>query len=74
MQMSRAQRLQQQFKDKECAHLSLSKEYMLGAQTGDYVCTGCGETFTPGEAAALRGGRSESKPMVGGIGVKPIGR
>ncbi|MEV0569674.1 hypothetical protein [Dactylosporangium sp. NPDC050588] len=28
-----------------CAHADLAKEYYLGAQTGDYICTACGREF-----------------------------
>lgn len=32
-----------------CEHPQLVKEYYLGAQTGDKVCTTCGEVFVEQE-------------------------
>jgi len=31
-------------KGEKCDHRDLDKEYYLGAATGDYVCTICGES------------------------------
>jgi hypothetical protein len=28
-----------------CEHQDVEKEYYLGSQTGDFVCTRCGKTF-----------------------------
>lgn len=28
----------------KCKHPHIEKEYYLGAQTGDYICSSCGET------------------------------
>ena len=36
-------------KSKACPHPQLEKEYILGGQTGDYICTSCGKTFSPAE-------------------------
>jgi hypothetical protein len=30
--------------NKPCNHPHLEKEYILGASTGDYICTQCGES------------------------------
>jgi len=46
MQMEKAARLRRLWKAKgnpPCTHSHLDKEYYLGADTGDYVCTTCGE-------------------------------
>ena len=46
MQPDDARELQKAWANKgnpPCKHPSLSKEYHLGASTGDYVCTTCGE-------------------------------
>ena len=43
MQTSKAKELQKQWGDKPCNHPELAKEYYLGSDTGDYVCTTCGE-------------------------------
>lgn len=45
MQMDKAQALKKSWGDKPCGHPEIDREYCLGAQTGDYVCTTCGETF-----------------------------
>jgi hypothetical protein len=45
MQAKDANRLRQKWGDKPCTHPKFDKEYDLGAQTGDYVCTTCGEAF-----------------------------
>ena len=37
----------------KCKHENLEKEYYLSADTGDYVCTECGETFTKEEKNKL---------------------
>ena len=45
MQMDEAQELRKQWianGNPTCPHLHLDKEYYLGADTGDYVCTACG--------------------------------
>lgn len=47
MQLSRAAELREDWAKKgnpPCDHPSIEKEYYQGAQTGDYVCTTCGET------------------------------
>ncbi|MGI2107315.1 hypothetical protein ACRN9A_19490 [Shewanella frigidimarina] len=43
MKMSEASKLRAKWDNKPCNHPDLSKEYHLGAATGDYVCTTCGE-------------------------------
>jgi hypothetical protein len=49
MQANKAADLKKAWKDKPCSHPQVEKEYYLGAQTGDYVRTTCGETFIPSE-------------------------
>ena len=46
MQFDDAQRLSRNHKNKNCTHENIEKEYYLGSQTGDYVCTSCGKTFS----------------------------
>lgn len=46
MQMDSAIALNKRWKGKSCEHPHLEKEYHLGSQTGDYVCTTCGEAFS----------------------------
>jgi len=43
MQMTEAQKLRKEWGDKPCDSPRFEKEYHLGAQTGDYVCTNCGQ-------------------------------
>ena len=45
MQLKEAECLRKMFKNKSCQHLSIDKEYDLGAHTGDYVCEHCGKIF-----------------------------
>lgn len=42
--MDKAIQLRKQWGDRPCNHPVLDKEYHLGAATGDYVCTTCGES------------------------------
>jgi hypothetical protein len=42
MQMGEAARLQQQWGNDPCDHPSWEKEYHLGSDTGDKVCSRCG--------------------------------
>ena len=52
MQADRAKRLRDEWAAQgspPCDHPGLAKEYILGAQTGDKVCTTCGEDFSPQE-------------------------
>ena len=44
MQMLEAMKLQERWGDSPCDHLSIVKEYHLGAATGEYACTKCGMT------------------------------
>lgn len=46
MQFEKAKRLEEAWENKPCTHPSFQKEYYLSSQTGDYICTQCGETFT----------------------------
>lgn len=48
MQMQKAQGLRDAWARKgnpPCKHPSLDREYHLGADTGDVVCTTCGQTW-----------------------------
>ena len=49
MQYEKAINLQEAWGNKPCSHPSFQKEYYLSAQTGDYICTQCGESFTAQE-------------------------
>jgi hypothetical protein len=48
MQMKKVAQLRREWAEKgspPCEHSTLDKEYHLGADTGDLVCTSCGETW-----------------------------
>jgi hypothetical protein len=56
MQMAEAARLQEAWAAKgnpPCDHPQLVKEYYLGTQTGDKVCTTCGEDFSRAQWKAM---------------------
>lgn len=57
MQTEQAARLRQDWGDKLCRHPRFEKEYYLGAQTGDYVCTTCGRDFSPQETREIEAKR-----------------
>jgi len=51
MQAKNAERLRKEWGNKPCRHPKLDKEYMLGTQTGDFICIKCGKVFmSRGEA------------------------
>jgi len=57
MQYDKARELRERWQSKgnpKCSHPELDKEYYLGAQTGDYVCTTCGKNFMPDEYEDFR--------------------
>ena len=60
MQMKKAESLRRAWGDKPCPHPNLEKEYDLGADTGDEVCTQCGSAFSPGEIETLRNSKRSS--------------
>jgi len=53
MQAKKAEAIAKAWAGKPCAHPEFDKEYYLSMQTGDYVCTQCGRTFTPSEYETL---------------------
>lgn len=53
MQSSDARRLRERWGNKPCDHPNFDKEYNLGADTGDMVCTQCGEVFSKSEIRKL---------------------
>ncbi|MCL2484373.1 MAG: hypothetical protein FWD89_04795 [Firmicutes bacterium] len=57
MQVREAMALQKAWGDKPCSHPRFEKEYNLGSQTGDYVCTTCGESFSPEGKKAIEAKR-----------------
>ncbi len=57
MQHEKAQRLKAANNGAHCDHPAFDKEYMNGMDTGDYVCTSCGEDFTRAEVHRIEAGR-----------------
>ena len=53
MQMDKAIELRKAWGNKPCSHPNFDKEYHLGSDTGDYVCTSCGRSFTKQEKENL---------------------
>ena len=60
MQIKKARELKEKWGQKKCDHPSFTKEYDLGAQTGDYVCTQCGESFSKSEVEKIEKTRFEA--------------
>jgi hypothetical protein len=60
MQASKAKRKRDDWGDKPCSHPSFAKEYILGAQTGDYVCTQCGQSFDKNERDQIEDNRGKA--------------
>ncbi len=46
IQSKKIKEIKDKWGNKDCSHPYFTKEYDLGAQTGDYVCMQCGEIFT----------------------------
>jgi hypothetical protein len=57
MQMNDAKELSNQWGTKPCDHPNFAREYFLGANTGEYVCTQCGQAFTDKEVAVIKANR-----------------
>ena len=61
MQAAKARELRKEWGDKPCDHPDVDKEYYLGAQTGDYVCTQCGKEFSRGDYEGVTENRKPSQ-------------
>jgi hypothetical protein len=53
LQRKKAIELQQKWGGKTCDHPALSREYDMGARTGNYCCTRCGASLTFRDKAEL---------------------
>ena len=60
MQFKQAQDLRERWGDRPCEHLSFEKEYYLGADTSDFICTQCGREFTETEKEEIERRRHEN--------------
>ena len=60
MQYEKAMKLEEDWGNKPCSHPSFQKEYYLSSQTGDYICTQCGESFTRQEKERIEKQRSSN--------------
>lgn len=49
MQMDEASERRKEWGDKPCDHPQVVKEYFLGTNTGDFVCTQCGKSASSRE-------------------------
>jgi len=49
MQMDKGIELRKAWGNKPCSHPIFDKEYVLGSDTGDYICIQCGRSFTKEE-------------------------
>jgi hypothetical protein len=58
IQVQEAEQLREKWGDKPCDHPKFAREYYLGANTGDYVCTTCGRCFARQKMEELRLARS----------------
>ena len=61
MQARKAHELRLAWGNKPCSHPDLDKEYDLGADTGDLVCTTCGLTQSRADWEAQRRDVASSK-------------
>ena len=61
MQASKAKDLRDDGGGKPCDHPDFDKEYYLGAESGDYVCTTCGEVFSRRDYESIQRERSTKK-------------
>lgn len=46
MQYDRAKDISDNWGNKPCDHPNIEKEYYLGSQTGDFICSQCGKVFS----------------------------
>jgi hypothetical protein len=60
VQIGDAAQLRRQWGDRPCDHPRFSKEYHLGADTGDYICEQCGKCFAPQEMRQIEEERSRA--------------
>jgi transposase-like protein len=63
VQMSDAVQIRKQWEasgSPPCGHPTVHKEYFLGAATGDYICSTCGESFSRQEWREMREGPTNS--------------
>jgi len=59
MQSKSAAEIRKKWGNKKCDHPEFDKEYYLGAQTGDYICTQCGKCFTGREVKEIESKRNK---------------
>lgn len=60
MQHEEAKRLKENWGDKPCDHPSFEKEYYLGADTMDFLCSTCGADFTRNEKEKIEEDRKKN--------------
>jgi hypothetical protein len=57
MQFDKTNELRESWGKKTCSHPHLEKEHYLGSDTGDFVCTTCGETFSKAQKEKIESDR-----------------
>ena len=60
MQLKEANQLRKAWGNAPCDHPNLEKEYSLGADTGDWVCTQCGRSFPRNQSEQSRDKQPET--------------
>jgi len=65
MQYDDAQRKRQYQGNEDCEHPDYDKEYYLGAQTGDYVCTSCGAVLDAADRAEIDQRQAKNRSVGG---------
>jgi hypothetical protein len=60
MQNSKAQEIREKWGEEQYSHPFLEKEYYLGANTLDFICSVCGQEFTKEEKEKIERGRNSS--------------
>lgn len=68
MKLEEANERREMWGDKPCNHPSLEKEYYMGSQTGDYVCTICGAVGWGKELNKPKNGILSNYEYIGTIG------
>ena len=70
MQMKKAEELRSKRTKSPCKHETVVKEYFLGADTGDYACTTCGESQRMDEWKKEKGSAAEPEVLSKDPGTK----
>lgn len=61
MQNKKAEQLRKEWGDTPCDHPSFDKEYFNGSDSGDYICTQCGQVFARFQKEKIESDRYDKK-------------